>query len=266
VSSLTAGERAELEEQRAFLLRSLEDLEREREAGDIEPADYDLLHSDYTARAANVLRRLEGGVVENVVAAPSASAPAGVSASKAHRSNSSTRRLISALAIATVAVGTGLFVARSAGERTEGDLLTGGDRVAELTAEQDAAQRLLVAARENLTTDRLSAIRDFDSAWGLDKTLVEAPTYSGWLLRITALGIEDDAQRKEILSAALRRIEEAIAANPNYPDARAFRGIMRLRDLEDKEGAAADFAVLERLDPSPDILALVKSASEEASE
>jgi hypothetical protein len=248
-------ELAELEEQRRFLLRSIDDLEREHRAGDIDEADYNALHSDYTARAANVLRRIEGGAEEQQTLTAARRTP-----------SSRTRRLISALTVATVAVGAGIFVARSAGERTEGKLLTGGDRVAAMTAEQDAAQRLLASAREALTTDRFAAIQDFDSAWELDNSLVEAPTYAGWLLRLTALGIDDEKQRKEILVAALRRVEEAIAADPNYPDARAFRGIMRLRDLDDKEGAAADFAVLERLDPSPEIRNLVSSASKEASE
>lgn len=47
-----------LEEDRDYLLRSLEDLEQEREAGDIEEADYLTLKEDYTARAADVLRSL----------------------------------------------------------------------------------------------------------------------------------------------------------------------------------------------------------------
>ncbi|MFP5377645.1 MAG: tetratricopeptide repeat protein [Acidimicrobiia bacterium] len=47
-----------LEEERDFLLRSLDDLERERAAGDLADEDYRALRDDYTARAAAVLRRL----------------------------------------------------------------------------------------------------------------------------------------------------------------------------------------------------------------
>ena len=43
---------ADLEEQRRFLLQSLKDLDREREAGDIDDDDYRTLKDDYTARAA----------------------------------------------------------------------------------------------------------------------------------------------------------------------------------------------------------------------
>ena len=53
------ADRAPLEEQRDFLLRSLDDLEREHDAGDIDETDYLALRDDYTVRAAAVLRSLE---------------------------------------------------------------------------------------------------------------------------------------------------------------------------------------------------------------
>ncbi|HYZ97739.1 MAG TPA: hypothetical protein VE575_03240, partial [Acidimicrobiales bacterium] len=50
---------AALEEQRDFLLRSLEDLEREHDAGDVDDHDYAALKDDYTARAARTIRAIE---------------------------------------------------------------------------------------------------------------------------------------------------------------------------------------------------------------
>jgi tetratricopeptide (TPR) repeat protein len=52
------GDREPLLEERDFFLRSLQDLDREYEAGDIEADDYAALKDDYTSRAAAVLRRL----------------------------------------------------------------------------------------------------------------------------------------------------------------------------------------------------------------
>src|SRR5579872_3021613 len=49
----------ELAEERDFLLRSLRDLDDERAAGDVDEGDYDVLKEGYTARAAAVLRELE---------------------------------------------------------------------------------------------------------------------------------------------------------------------------------------------------------------
>lgn len=69
--SVTAERQALLDE-RAFLLRSLRDLEEERDAGDLDPVDYEALRSRYTARAAAVLRALAGPVPP---AGPASDAP-----------------------------------------------------------------------------------------------------------------------------------------------------------------------------------------------
>ena len=52
---------AALEEERRFLLRSLADLEREHDAGDVDEDDYRELRDGYTARAAATLRSIESG-------------------------------------------------------------------------------------------------------------------------------------------------------------------------------------------------------------
>ena len=49
-----------LEEEREFLLRSLDDLDGERAEGNIDDETYERLRADYTARAARVLRELDG--------------------------------------------------------------------------------------------------------------------------------------------------------------------------------------------------------------
>jgi tetratricopeptide (TPR) repeat protein len=49
----------ELRGERDMLLRSLEDLDREHDAGDLSDKDYEMLRDRYTARAASVLRALE---------------------------------------------------------------------------------------------------------------------------------------------------------------------------------------------------------------
>lgn len=69
---------AELEDERAFLLRSIEDLDAEWQAGDIAETDYRALRDRYTARAAEVLRSIEVGQpgdAPSADAAPQAPAP-----------------------------------------------------------------------------------------------------------------------------------------------------------------------------------------------
>src|SRR3954452_14934162 len=52
----------DLEDERTFLLRSLDDLDGELVAGNIDPDTYRTLHDDYTARAAAIVRSLGDGV------------------------------------------------------------------------------------------------------------------------------------------------------------------------------------------------------------
>ena len=54
--------RRQLEEERDFLMRSLDDLELEHDSGGIDDESYAELHDDYTARAAAVIRTLRAGV------------------------------------------------------------------------------------------------------------------------------------------------------------------------------------------------------------
>ena len=61
VISMNPDRLAELEEERRFLLRSLADLEREHDAGDVDADDYQTLREGYTVRAASVLRSIDEG-------------------------------------------------------------------------------------------------------------------------------------------------------------------------------------------------------------
>ena len=64
-----------LESERDFLLRSLDDLESERDAGNIDDETYRTLHEDYTARAAVVIRSLRDDVAPVLPEAPRDFAP-----------------------------------------------------------------------------------------------------------------------------------------------------------------------------------------------
>ena len=113
VSDPVSSGLAPLEEQRDFLLRSLDDLEREHDAGDVDEADYQALKDDYTARAAAVLRSLEDGQ-----AAPAAGRATPDRASG--RSDPRRASLFAGLA--------GLLVAQASGRRDAGDLSSGDIR------------------------------------------------------------------------------------------------------------------------------------------
>ena len=67
---LPDAEREQLEQERDFLLRSLDDLELEHESGGIDDESYAELHDDYTARAAAAIRALRDGVDNRPEPAP----------------------------------------------------------------------------------------------------------------------------------------------------------------------------------------------------
>jgi tetratricopeptide (TPR) repeat protein len=178
-----------LEVERDFLLRSLDDLEREREAGDLGESDYHSLKDDYTARAAAVLRSITD-------------ARAGASASPSTPPSPRRRGATIAWIAVVVLVGVlaGIFVARSAGQRDEGDTATGGVR-------EQVATRLAEG-------EELARQGDFDGAIEkFDEVLAEEPANAQALTAKGAVLIGDDQVEEGIAS-----LREAIEVEPAFLD------------------------------------------------
>jgi hypothetical protein len=191
----------ELEEERRFLLRSLADLEREHDAGDIEDADYVTLRDGYTVRAASVLRAIEAGRVET---------------QPAPRRN--WWRVVGGVAaVVAAAAALGLFVARSSGQRLPGQEITGG-------AADDVAVKL-AQARLLLGTDQLAAFDLYNDVLEEDPDQPEALAYSGWLLAITSRGASDDV-REAALETATASLRQAVEVDPGYADPHCFLAII----------------------------------------
>lgn len=188
---------AALEEQRDFLLASLDDLEAEWEAGDLDPDDYRTLKDDYTARAAAVIRALEeGGDRYRSVRRP-------------------TSLRVGAAVVASLlvfGVGAGVLVARSAGTRTTGQEATGDIRLA--TREQ-----LSRALQLQAQGDVVEALEIYDEVLAGDPENVEALTYRGWAL------VQVGGAVPELADEGIEYLERALAVDAGYPDARVFLAI-----------------------------------------
>lgn len=225
---------AALEEQRDFLLRSLDDLEREHEAGDVDEADYLALKDDYTARAAAVIRAIEGRKA-------------------AFASRRRPRRLGPTIAVVlgvlALLVGAGVLVAVSSGERGAGDEITGDIR--ETTIDELAEAREYFAQALNAPTgpERVDAYMKASDAYQAilerQPENEEALTYRGWLLH--NLAVEAAASLPEDAAAldaeALALLSEAVRVQPGYTDARIFRAIV-LESLGRPTEALADLDAL----------------------
>ena len=244
-------ELASLDDERAMLLRSLSDLEAEYADGDLDVADYHALKDDYVARTASVIRRradVEAGIAERVKAATSA-VPRW-------------RTPVAVAVTAVAAIGAGLAVARSAGERVGTQGLTGTVNAAGANRSAEVS-KLLKQAQDKLAADPLASLKSYDAVLVIDPQNPEAIAYGGWLLRIVAQSA-DGPTRNELIKRAKDRLDNAIAVAPAYPDARAFRGVLLLRDLGDPAAANKDFEALDALDPPPFVKQLVASARQEA--
>lgn len=237
-SRLDPDELAALEEQRDFLLTSLDDLEREHDADDIDEHDYQTLRNDYTARAADVLRAID----ERRQAFADAKQPA------------STGRIVAIVASVLVfAVVAGVLVAQALGGRAPDQTATGSIR---RTPSQDA-KRCINRIRPG--SDPRPALQCFQKVLKRDPENPVALAYQGWTLNVTvmtsnALGA---AVAKEFRADAAAFVAKAVRSDPQYSDAQAFAAIIAYQ-----QGRYADaqksLRALDKSHPPADITALVK--------
>jgi len=226
---------AALEEERRYLLRSLRDLDVEFEAGDVDDADYETLRDDYTKRAADVLRSIESGRTTLAARPP--------------RRWSTT--LATAAIVLVIAVGAGWLVARSSGERSAGQTMTGND------PRTDVAQSL-TEARVLMGQDPLAALEAFDRVLAEEPEHAEALTYRGWLL-YTTLGRSDlgDAAL-EATADARESLAQAIEADPAYADPHCFLAIIAARADDDTAIAQSEAGTCLELDPPAAARAMIE--------
>ena len=213
--------------ERDFLLRSLDDLDVERAAGDISEADYVALRDEYTVRAAELLR---SGCDE---LAPIHNPP--------HRG-----RRLAWVAVVAVAVLAGVGVARSAGDRLPGDTGSG-------TVEAGPSQKVDQARGLVRAGNTGEALKLYQAVLDEDPQHPAALADLGWLLRQS--GRPDDG---------LRYLDRAVAADPTYPDAHFFRGMILWKDRNDPAGGAAEFRLALGNDPPPDLRQAVEPLLREA--
>lgn len=235
-----------LEEERDFLLRSLDDLERERSEGNIDPDDYRRLHDDYTARAAAVLRSIRDGVDARPEAPPA----------------STRRRVFTVGGIVVFALVAAVLLGGALGERLPGQTATGNQQLAggggpadpppaegganDLEALQTAVDddpddvdaRLAYADALLAEGQAAEALRQYDAAAELDPSNARARASGGFV--VFQAGLVEDA---------LERLDAAEVADPTYPDTYFLRGVVLLRGQGDGEAAEAAFTRYLEVEP-----------------
>ena len=244
-------ELADLESERDFLLRSIADLESECQAGNLDAERYQSLLDDYTARAAAVLRSIEEGVDAWPVPPPV----------PLRRKVWLGFGLLGFAAVAAVLLA-GALGPRQPGQAATGNAQSAGsDRAASDSQRRTALQRQVATHPEDPAAhlayarflldsgDVGDALQEFDTAAKLDPSNAQAHAYAGWIVFLAARGADPKAAAS-LNDGALRRLDAAVAAQPDYPAAHFFRGMVLLRGKNDAKGAVPEFERYLALAPS----------------
>jgi cytochrome c-type biogenesis protein CcmH/NrfG len=228
-------DREALEAERDFLLRSLDDLEDEREAGNVDDGTYQSLRDDYTARAAAAIRSLEEGTDLTPPDPPA---------------SSKIVRAVTVGGIIVFALVAAFVLTRTVGQRRSGQTITGNAQAGSgTTTNTDPGPALARAVRTDpksyaahiayaryllQSRDFTDAVHEFGTASRLDPSQPEPPTYAGWAGALLSQQVKSSKTRETLLSAALERLDTVIQTHPKYPDAYALKGVA----LFDFEGDA----------------------------
>ena len=236
---MTDLDRSDLEGERDFLLKSIADLDAEEAAGDLNRADHDALRDDYVARAASVIRELAD--TSDVFTADSRE--------NVKRTERGARRgVVTVVACVAVAALAGVFLARAVGSRPAGAPLS-GSLPSSISAQLEDAQQKISDG------DAVGAIKTFDAVLKKDPKQPVALAYRGWLVRLA--GLKDEG---------FGYVDRAVTADPSYPDAHFFRGMMLWQDKHDPAGAVAEFRLFLANRPPQAMVALVEDSLRQASQ
>lgn len=231
--------REQLESERDFLMRSLDDLELEHASGGIDDESYEALHDDYTARAAATIRALRDGVDARPEAAP----------------RTSTKRWVAIVALVAVfAIGAGVALAGALGVRLPGETSSGNqqsDVIDALARRIEALQdqvnaspddyelRLELADAYARNNDLPTAIEQWDAAVTIDPNRPEAHAQLGRALYLVSEQVPNRNVQAQLIAQARAALDQAILVGPDHPDSYFFRGVL-LAAIGELASAQAD--------------------------
>lgn len=223
--TVTRLELARLE--RDHLLRSLEDLDTEHHAGDVESEDYDLLRRSYIARTGALLDEialLELRREDDLAARPLAARLRRLLGRRRSR-----RVLVAAVSLWLIA-GVSLVALHFAGVRLPGQSATGSVSLSQaLVIQQELTQASDLAGTGQIA----EAIALYSRVLVTVPHQHEALTYQGWLIRLSGLGARD----KTVVAQGDAELALAASVAPAYPDARGLDAIAIEEDRGDNRGA-----------------------------
>jgi cytochrome c-type biogenesis protein CcmH/NrfG len=238
-TKLDPEERQELEHERDFLLKSLDDLEGERSAGNIDDESYSELHDDYTARAAATIRALRDGVDARPTPPPS----------------SWRRRGLVIGGIVVLAVLASVTLAAALGARLPGQTSSGNVPAASATRDQrksrleaavqanpnDVTVRLALARFLEESGDVVGSLKQLDQAVQVAPDNADALADAGRVRFIVAGQVPSPDAQSQLVTSARALLDRAVQANPDHAEAHFYRAVLLLDGFKEVDGAVADF-------------------------
>jgi tetratricopeptide (TPR) repeat protein len=258
VRSDVGHERWLLDDQRQFLLRSIDDAERELLAGDLSPDDYDVLLQRDQKRLAEVEAELASlgplpeeesrAVSSGAVSSEAVSSEAGATP----RRRLGTGRTIGILAACLlIIIGLVILIDHAMSPGLPGQAVSGS--ITESKVEL-IEQELSEAATLNNNGDGVQALQLYDRVLSEDPADPDALAASGWL----EWNYGEAGKSKESMLAGRRAEERAITLAPTYYAGHLFLGLILLNQDHNVHGALVQFA--EFLADSPPNAELVNVA------
>jgi tetratricopeptide (TPR) repeat protein len=222
--------RPELEDERSFLLRSLEDLDREHDAGDLSDEDHEALRDEYVARAAAVLRSTKSesaAAAEPVVPAASTGRPRRAARpTRRHGARAPAtrwRRVLVAAGVIVVIGGAVWALAAQLSGRLPGETVTGSVTV---SGSEQTARTLAQAQILEGRGDAAGALKLYGSVLRQQPNQEEALAESGWL----EFEAGAEARQATLLTLGEQQERKAESAAPSAFAPHLYLGSMLLAE------------------------------------
>jgi tetratricopeptide (TPR) repeat protein len=232
VPNKPAVSRQELLDEAEYVQRSIEDLDRERAAGELDGTDYEALHARYAERARELGDALDQ--LSDSASAPGSEAPVAARAARPGRA----RRLVTPRS--RLVLGWSALVSFALAALLVG-LSLGGvapfSSAPPTTLSVATQIRIELAEAGVLASNRelVQAIAVYDRVLEIDPQQPEALADGGWLTRLAGLS----SKNARVISGGDQEIAAAVRAAPSYALARAYDGVALYED-DHKSGAAVE--------------------------
>ncbi len=255
--------RAGLVDEGAYLSRSLEDLDREHEAGDLDHDDHVQLRERYLARAEQIASELAELDELRLDEAAGMGEPPSTGGGTRHRTGSVRGWLAERrhrLLLGWSAAGCFVVAAALVGLGLAGVAPFGQSPPATLTVAAQIQTELAEASVLATDHEVVQAIDVYGRVLQLDPTQPEALADGGWLIRLAGLS----GRQTSLVTDGDQQIAAAVRIAPGYALARAYDGVALFEDSHSAAGAVREFSAMLAAHPSAKLVASVRTTASQA--